>query len=78
MTPREMFLKSFERPANYYTACPAEQWLADFHLGILDWEGDGMDEPGDLEKYMHRVLHSIYFSYQDCPQIKYAQIQTPA
>ena len=51
MTPREMFLKSFERPANYYTACPESQWCIDANLGILDWEGDGMDEPGDLERY---------------------------
>ena len=42
MTEREMFEKSFERPANYFFLRSSNQWRIDYKLGILDWEGKGL------------------------------------
>ena len=42
MTEHEMFLKSFERPSNYFKLDAETQWEIDRQLGILDWEGDNL------------------------------------
>lgn len=47
---REMFEKSFRRPANYFRLSHPEQWGIDAALGILDWSGKGMSED-DLERF---------------------------
>ncbi len=49
MTEREMFEKSFQRPRNYFDLSPAERWAIDKELGILDWNGDGLDQK-DLDR----------------------------
>ena len=42
MTEHEMFLKSFERPSNYFKLDAETQWEIDRQLGILDWEGKNL------------------------------------
>jgi hypothetical protein len=42
MTEREMFEKSFQRPRNFLSLSPQEQWAIDKELGILDWRGEGL------------------------------------
>lgn len=44
MNEREMFEKSFERPANFFRLSPPQQWHVDDRLGLLDWNGDGLSE----------------------------------
>lgn len=44
MTEREMFEKSFLRPANYRHLSQMEQWEIDKDLGILDWNGENLNK----------------------------------
>ena len=37
LTEREMFEKSFERPAVFFKLSEERQWDIDAALGILDW-----------------------------------------
>ena len=50
MTEREMFIKSFERPSNYFKLSPQRQFEIDKELGILDWKGNDLSEE-DLKKF---------------------------
>ena len=52
MTEREMFIKSFERPSNYFNLSPERQWEIDENLGILDWRGDDLSKE-DIEKFIN-------------------------
>ncbi|MCP4437535.1 MAG: hypothetical protein GY810_01135 [Aureispira sp.] len=53
MNEREMFERSFMRPANYFLLPEKEQWGIDEKLGILDWKGDSLTELdlGRMRKY---------------------------
>ncbi len=54
MTQREMFEKSFKRPADYFKVSDEEQWAIDKKLGILDWKGENLtkeDEKRFKEHY---------------------------
>lgn len=44
MNEREKFEQSFQRPKNFYSLPPREQWAIDKQLGILDWEGSDLTE----------------------------------
>lgn len=35
-----MSTKATQRPSNYFSLSPEEQWSIDKNLGILDWDGD--------------------------------------
>jgi len=50
MTEREMFEKSFERPAFFFSLPEPRQWDIDKKLGILDWNGSDLSKE-DLERY---------------------------
>ena len=50
MTEREMFERSFQRPSDFMDLGPSEQWEIDKSLGILDWEGTGLNEE-DLKRF---------------------------
>jgi hypothetical protein len=50
MTEREMFEKSFQRPADYFKLSERRQWEIDSALGILDWEGTGLSQT-DLKRF---------------------------
>jgi len=50
MTEREMFEKSFERPANYFKLSAKEQWEIDRELGILDWQGNDLTKE-DVKRF---------------------------
>ncbi len=50
LNEREMFEKSFERPKNYFKLSAQEQWAIDKELGILDWQGDGLNK-ADIERF---------------------------
>jgi len=50
MTEREMFELSFQRPRNFLNLSPDAQWAIDKSLGILDWEGTGLNEE-DLKRF---------------------------
>ena len=50
MTEREMFIRSFERPSNYFELCPDEQYEIDRTLRILDWKGLHLTSK-DLDKF---------------------------
>ena len=39
MTEGEMYIRSFERPKNFFLLPGSEQWDIDKRLGILDWNG---------------------------------------
>lgn len=39
MSERRMFELSFNRPHNYFSLNPDQQWKIDDNLGILDWLG---------------------------------------
>ena len=51
MSEREMFLKSFQRPRNYFELSSEEQWAIDERLGILDWAGEGLSDE-DIKAYL--------------------------
>ena len=51
MTEREMFLKSFKRPKNYFDLDSEEQYQIDKKLGILDWVGEGLT-PEDTRNFL--------------------------
>lgn len=44
MSEREMFEKSFKRPANYFSLSQQKQYDIDRRLGILDWKGKDLTE----------------------------------
>lgn len=50
MTEREMFIKSFERPSNYFKLSSERQFEIDKELGILDWKGNDLSKE-DLKKF---------------------------
>ena len=50
MIEREMFEKSFERPASFSSLSAEEQWAIDKKLGILDWKGEDLSEE-DLKRF---------------------------
>jgi len=50
MSEREMFEKSFQRPANYFKLSSERQWEIDEELGILDWKGEGLTEE-DMKRF---------------------------
>lgn len=50
MSEREMFEQSFKRPTNFFKLSVSEQWAIDKHLGILDWQGEGLSEE-DLQRF---------------------------
>ena len=55
MTEREMFEQSFKRPPNYFNLPQQEQYRIDRELGILDWQGDDLNNE-DLERFsLHYV-----------------------
>lgn len=43
-TEEEMFERSFQRPKNYFKLSISQQWEIDATLGILDWEGNNLNE----------------------------------
>ena len=47
---REMFEKSFQRPSNYFKLSPERQWEIDKSLGILDWDGNDLNDE-DIKRY---------------------------
>lgn len=53
ITEREMFERSFQRPCNFFSLSPKEQWAIDKRLGILDWEGEDLtkEDRERLRKY---------------------------
>lgn len=53
LTEREMFEKSFERPKNFLSLSPRQQWDIDKRLGILDWGGEGLTEEDKKRCYAH-------------------------
>lgn len=42
MNENQMYEKSFQRPRNYFSLTPQQQWMIDKDLGILDWIGDDL------------------------------------
>lgn len=44
MNEREMFERSFQRPANYFKLGGDTQWRIDSELGILDWAGEDLTD----------------------------------
>jgi len=55
MNEREMFEKSFERPRNFLSLSPKEQWDIDKSLGILDWVGSSLSEE-DLKRIKEHYI----------------------
>jgi len=55
MTEREMFEQSFKRPSDFFLLREAERWDIDNELGILDWEGTGLDED-DLKRFRRHYI----------------------
>lgn len=53
MTKREMFEASFQRPSNFFDLDESEQWSIDKRLGILDWEGNGLNKDDILRFQRH-------------------------
>ena len=47
---REMFEKSFQRPSHYFKLSPERQWEIDKSLGILDWDGNDLNDE-DIKRY---------------------------
>lgn len=56
MTQREMFEKSFERPADFFKLTPTQQWDVDKRLGILDWDGADLTLE-DMERFKAHYDH---------------------
>lgn len=50
MNQRDMFLKSFQRPTNYFQLNARRQWEIDAELGILDMDSQDWS-PADMQRY---------------------------
>lgn len=57
MNEREMFEKSFQRPANYFKLSSERQWEIDKSLGILDWMGKDLSEE-DVKRFKKHYKNS--------------------